>query len=115
MKGIGGNKKALLQINTGTTKNAIGEAVQAWEGVQTITGWLDLMAGNSPYDTYNAKVQESTHVFVGDYVPMDSRIKAENARAVIDSKTYDITLIDNPMDMGNGSQLEIFLKYTGGL
>lgn len=115
MKGIGGNKKALIQINTGTTRNAIGEAVQAWEDVQTITGWIDMMSGDSAYETYNAKVQESTHVFVGDYVPLDSRIKTENARAVIDGKTYDITLIDNPMDMGSGSQLEIFLKYTGGL
>lgn len=115
MKGIGGNKTALIQTSTSTTMNAIGEAVQAWEDAQTITGWLDLMAGNSPYDTYNAKVQESTHVFVGDYVPLDSRIKAESARAVIDGKAYDITLIDNPMDMGSGSQLEIFLKYTGGL
>ena len=50
MKGIGGNLKATIQINT-TTKNAIGESVKAWTDVQTIKGWLDLGSGNSSYTT----------------------------------------------------------------
>lgn len=113
MKGIGGNTDAIIQIST-TTKNAIGEQVKAWQDVQTLHGWLDLSSGNSRYRTYNAKIQESSHVFVCDYVPMDDRIEAENARLVNDGKVYDIMLIDNPMKMKAGSQWEIFLKYTGG-
>ena len=113
MKGIGGNTKAILQVSTGN-RNEIGETVPTWVDVQTIKGWLDLSSGDSRYNTYYAKVQESTHVFIADYVPLDNRIKAENARAVINGKRYDIMLIDNPMEMGSGSQLEIYLKYTGG-
>ena len=114
MKGIGGNTELIFQIST-TTKNILGEQrPESWADVQTIKGWLDLSSGSSSYTTYNAKVQESTHMFIADYVPLDARIKAENARAIIDGGRYDVTLIDNPMGMKKGSQWEIYLKYTGG-
>jgi head-tail adaptor len=113
MKGIGGNTTAVIQIST-TTRNEIGEQVKAWQTVQTLRGWLDLQSGESRYRVYNAKIQESSHVFVCDYVKLDSRIKAENAQLVHDGNVYDIMLIDNPMQMKAGSQLEIYLKYTGG-
>lgn len=111
MKGIGGNKQMLLQVST-VTKNAIGEQVKTWNTAQTITGWLDLSGGDSKYQTYNAKIQESTHVFVADYVELAEGITAETSRAVIDGKVYDIMLIDDPMEMHQ--QLEVYLKYTGG-
>lgn len=113
MKGIGGNTDAVIQVST-TTKNAIGEQVKTWQDVQTLHGWLDLQSGDSRYRVYNAKIQESSHVFVCDYVQLDRRVKAENARLVNDGAVYDIMLIDNPMQMKTGSQLEIYLKYTGG-
>lgn len=114
MKGIGGNQRATLQVKVESSVNAIGEDVPVWVDVQNLRGWLDLSGGRSGYQTYNAKVQESTHVFVADYVPLDKRITAESSRALINGQTYDIMLIDNPMGMGSRSQLEIFLKYTGG-
>lgn len=113
MKGIGGNITATLQVYN-TAKNEIGENEKTWMDVQTLKGWLDLSAGDSRHTTYNAKIQESTHVFVADYMPLDSRITAENSRMVIGGKRYEVTLIDNPMEMGSGSQIEIYLKYTGG-
>lgn len=113
MKGIGGNITAVIQTAT-TTKNVIGEQVKSWANTQTLKGWLDLSGGDSKYTNYSAKLQESTHVFVADYVPLASGIQAENSRMVINGKVYDILLIDNPMEMGSGSQLEIYLKFTGG-
>lgn len=112
MKGIGGNIRASVQVYTSKT-NDIGEHVQTWADVQTIKGWLDLSSGESRF-TYNAKIQESTHIFIADYVALDNRITAESARMVINGKRYDILLIDNPMEMGSGSQLEFYLKFTGG-
>lgn len=114
MRGIGGNTVAVIQVRKATEKNAIGEAEVAWADVQTIKGWLDLASGEAGYQNYSAKIQESTHIFVADYVPLDKSINAESSRAVINGKRYDIMLIDNPMEMEHGSQLEIFLKYTGG-
>lgn len=109
---IGGNNKASIQIRT-TKKNAIGEAVKNWADIQMIKkGWLDYQAGDSKYNTFNAKMQESTHVFVCDYTKLDARIKAENSRLVIGGKVYDVLLIDDPMEMHK--QLEFYLKYTGG-
>ena len=108
---IHGNTRMQLQVKT-VTKNAIGEQETAWETVQTLFGWLDLQAGGTNFTTYNAKIQESTHIFIADYVKLSSRIKAENSRAVIDGYVYDITLIDDPMNMHQ--HWEIYLKYTGG-
>lgn len=113
MKGIGGNTELLFQIKT-VTKSSIGTHETTWTDVQTIKGWLDLSSGNSNYTTYNAKVQESTHMFIADYVPLEARITAENARAIINGGRYDVMLLDNPMGMQHGSQWEIYLKYTGG-
>lgn len=113
MKGIGGNITAAIQTVT-TTKNTIGEQVKSWADAQTLKGWLDLSAGDSRYTTYNAKIQESTHVFIADYIPLADGIQAENSRMTINGKIFDILLIDNPMEMGSGSQLEIYLRYTGG-
>lgn len=126
---IGGNTTAILQVST-TTKNSLGAGVSTWHDVPVktlsgedaeLTGWIDLQSGNSPYTTYNAKIQESTHVFVGDYVVIPDvlevdgqivEVTAENARMVADSQRYDVTFIDDPMGMHR--QLEIYLKYTGG-
>lgn len=108
---IGGNITAEIQIRS-TSKNAIGEAVESWATVQSIKGWLDLSSGDSKYSTFNTKIQESTHVFVADYIELDSRIKAENSRMIVKNQHYDITLIDNPMELNK--QLEIYLKFTGG-
>ena len=113
MKGIGGNITAKIQTATITT-NAIGEQVKTWADAQTLKGWLDISSGDSKYTTFNAKIQESTHMFIADYTALNSGISAETARMVINNKIYDILLIDNPMEMGSGSQLEIYLKFTGG-
>lgn len=111
MKGIGGNIKADIQIFS-TSKNEIGEAIKSWETVQALKGWLDLSGGDAKYNTYNAKIQESTHVFISDYVLLDSSITAEKSRMLINGRIYDIMLIDNPMELCE--QLEIYLKFTGG-
>ena len=117
---IGGNITALLQVRT-TTKNAIGEAVEKWHTVMELKGWLDLQSGNSNYQTFNAKIQESTHVFVCDYKPIPGtldvdgktvNVSSENARMVTGSMLYDVMLIDDPMELHE--QLEIYLKFTGG-
>lgn len=109
---IGGNTKAIIQTHT-TEMNVIGEKVKKWSDVQTLTGWLDLSGGSSSYTAYAAKVQESTNVFTCDFVPLAESIKAENSRMTINGKAYDIMLIDDPMELHR--QLEIYLKYTGGV
>ena len=106
---IGGNTIAEIQVST-TTMNAIGETVQEWKTVKSIAGWIDLSSGDSKYTTFNAKIQESTHIFVADYMALD--VKTENSRLVVNGERYDVMLIDDPMGMHK--QLEIYLKYTGG-
>lgn len=107
MRKVKGNKTAVIEVKTVVT-NDIGEGVETWVESVTITGWLDLSTGSADYTSYNAKIQESTHVFVTDALP---KLDESKCRLVCDGKTYDILLIDNPMELNYHS--EIFLKYTG--
>ena len=113
MKKIGGNKTIELQIKT-AVENEIGEQVESWETVDTLEGFLDLSSGDSKYNNYSAKIQESTHFFIGDYKTLDPRIKVENLRVFDPQKQelYDVMLLDNPMELNK--HWEIYLKFTGG-
>ena len=117
---IEGNITAELQVST-TTRNKIGEAVKSWHKVIDLEGFIDFQSGQAGYNNYNAKIQESTHVFVGDYKPIPEtviiegkkiKLSSENTRMVADSQVYDVKLIDDPM--GLHEQWEIYLSYTGG-
>ena len=106
---IGGNTTAILQQKSGFETNSIGEKIQAWADVHTFQqGWLDFSAGENKY-TYDAKLQETTHIFITDYVPIDT--EAQNKRLVVNGKVYDVLLIDDPMELHQ--HLEIMLKYVG--
>ena len=135
---IGGNVHALLQVKDTSSVNDIGERVTTWTDCAALLGWLDLSAGDSKHVNYNAKVQESTHVFLCDFNSLKNLstdwvydpfnfltgvinkadeqksvdVTSENARLVVNGTAYEILLIDNPMGMNR--QLEIYLRYVGG-
>lgn len=109
---IGGNVTATIEAYRDVILNSIGERKPIWLEVNTVKGWLDLSSGESRYNTYSAKIQESTHIFICDYVPLHEWVCTEKARMRINGKLYDIMLIDNPMGMNQ--HYEIYLKYTGG-
>lgn len=106
---IGGNIEAVLQQKTGSTTNEIGERIQEWSDAQRLTGWLDLSSGDSKYSNYNAKLQESTHIFLCDYVAIDRT--ANDKRLMVNGNVYDVLLIDDPMELHQ--QLEIYLRFVG--
>lgn len=134
---IGGNITAIIQIKTSTGTNEIGEAVPIWENIAEIKGFLDLTTGDSRYNVYDAKIQESSHIFMCDYKDIvilgndwlwdqldflnavinenydkTIRLDSEHARMLINNKQYDIMVVDDPMQLHQ--HLEIYLKYTGG-
>jgi SPP1 family predicted phage head-tail adaptor len=105
---IGGNIEAVLQQKTASGKNAIGEDVMTWAEVTKLQGFLDLLSGEAKYQ-YNAKLQETTHVFLCDYVALDRF--ADDKRLMVNGLEYDVLLIDDPMELHQ--HLEILLKYVG--
>ena len=136
MKKIGGNTTAYLQIKT-SAKNEIGELVPSWKNVLSFVGWIDLMGGEATFRNFNAKIQESTHVFIADFdagtvvaedvtwVPTSKELQKQDgdiivitevtpdvARLVVNGDVYDITLIDDPMELHY--HWEFYLKYIGG-
>ena len=106
---IGGNTKAILQQSTGSETNRIGERNSTWSDYHVFkSGYLDLSSGDSRYQ-YDAKLQQSTHIFMTDYTPIDR--KTDDKRLVVNGLVYDVLLIDDPMELHQ--QLEIYLKYVG--
>lgn len=103
---IGGNTKGHIQTKK-ITRNEIGEMVEEWTTTVTLIGYLDYTSGQSRYDTYKAKIEESDHVFVSDYFPLEN-IRPNNSRMMVNNQVFDITFIDNPMLLNR--QLEIYLK-----
>lgn len=111
MKEMGGNITAQLQIKSGSSKNAIGEKIINWQTVITLFGYLDYQAGESNYNAFDSKVQESTHVFLCDWQELPVNVNAENSRMIINGLRYDVMLIDDPMELHY--QWEIYLKFVG--
>lgn len=107
MKNVNGNIEALVQVKS-ITKNQYGEGIATWTTRQKITGWLDYQNGNADMLNFNAKIQETTHVFICDYLSLPSE---SESRLLIDNKAYDILYIDNPMFLNY--HCEIYLKYVG--
>lgn len=106
---IGGSTQAVIQQKAAAgTKNAVGERVPDWFDLVTLTGWLDLASGEAKYQ-YSAKLQESTHVFICDFCPVERN--PDNKRIIVNGMIYDVLLIDDPMELHQ--QLEIYLKYVG--
>ena len=105
---IGGNIEVTIQQKAGFTKNALGERVHDWADVMTLKGFLDLSNGDSKY-TYDTKLQDSTHIFICDYTPIDRN--AADKRLTVNGAVYEIKLIDNPLELNE--HLEIYLKFLG--
>lgn len=110
MKKIGGNISAKLEkLKVGA--NEIGEQVKAYNPIVELHGWLDLQSGTKT-NALSAWLQDSTHVFVCDYVDLsEHKLKPENCRFICDGKRYEVLNIDDPMNLHY--QLEISLKYVG--
>lgn len=107
MKKVGGNVTATVQKQT-SSKNALGEPISTYADYKTIQGFLDYSTGESSTAVYNAKLADTTNIFFCDYV----ELPAENQiRFLINSKPYEVKLIDNPM--GLNEHLEIYLRYVG--
>ena len=118
MANIGGNIIGLVQAKTSTGKNEIGVAVNTWSEGISQKGWLGLQNGDSKRINFDAKIEESTHVFLCDYnssiyalaIP-DEKGNVPDCRMIIKSMMYDVLLIDNPDEMNE--QLEIYLRKVG--
>lgn len=133
---IGGNVYGIIQVKT-SEKNEFGERVPTWHDAFSLKGWLDLSNGTSDYLNYNAKVQDSTHIFICDYTSLNGvktgwvwdpfkfsngviqnedgktvDVTKDNARMLVKGNPYAILLIDNPM--GLNQQYEIYLKFMEG-
>lgn len=135
---VGGNIYALLQVKARGAKNGIGAFEYEWLDCTSLHGWLDLSNGDSKRTVFNAKIQESTHIFLCDFTSLKNLstrwvwnpfsflngvinqddaqetidATSENAKLVIQGAEYEILLIDNPMNMND--HLEIYLRFIGG-
>ena len=111
MANIGGNITGTIQTKTVSSKNTIGESVSTWKDAFKPKGWLGLQSGEQKRSIFNAKIEESTHVFLCDYHSGIYALADQEARMIFKGFVYDVTFIDNPDEMDE--QLEIYLKRVG--
>lgn len=111
MANIGGNITGIIQTKTASGKNAIGEAEITWTNAFSPVGWLGLQSGDSKRTNFNAKIEESTHVFLCDFNSGIYGLADQDTRMIIKGVMYDVLLIDNPDEMDE--QLEIYLRRVG--
>lgn len=114
---IGGNITATIQKKSSNGKNLIGENVDTWDTVGTVLGWLDFMTGQNDVQQYNAKLQDTTHIFMCDYgkwntAVQDASVTSENSRLILNDQIYNVLMIDDPMELHQ--HIEINLQYIGG-
>ena len=107
---IGGNIIATLQKKSISGKNKLGESIEEWSNGIEITGWLDMSSGTSEISKFNAKMQNTTHIFICDYTDI-AGYTSKNSRMLINGTVYNILYIDDPMLLHY--QLEIYLQYVG--
>ena len=110
MANIGGNITGIIQTKT-TAKNAIGETEKTWADAFSQVGWLGMQSGDSKYGNFNAKIEESSHVFLCDFHSGIYGLAGQDVRMVIKGSVYDVLYIDNPDEMDE--QLEIYLRKVG--
>ena len=107
---IGGNVTAVLQTKT-SSKNAFGEIVNEWTDLQLLKGFLDFTGGDGSYKSnFKGSVEETTHIFICDYDKIASEATATHSRLIVNDKTYDVLMIDDPMNLHQ--HLEMMLKYN---
>ena len=114
---IGGNITATIQVKSSDGKNAIGEHTESWNPVGEVLGWLDYQSGQNNVQQYNAKIQDTTHLFLCDWfrwknATQDASVTSENSRLILNGETYNILLIDNPMNLNQ--HIEVYLQFVGG-
>ena len=112
MANIGGNITGSFLVKHCEGKNAIGEPDIVCAEAFVHRGWLGLQNGDSKRTSFNAKIEESTHVFLCDYHEGIYALADQDTRMIIKGSMYDVLLIDNPDEMDE--QLEIYLRKIGG-
>ena len=112
MANIGGNITGTIQTKASNGKNAMGEAEITWKDAFSVVGWLGLQSGDSKHSIFNAKIEESTHVFLCDFHEGIYALANQDTRLICKGCMYDVLLVDNPDEMNE--QLEIYLRKVGG-
>ena len=107
MKKIGENIRAIIQIKE-NKRNDLGETITEFKDFKTITGYLDYMSGENTFAGYNAKLEDTTHIFFFFYEDLPNE---NSIRLQIDGRAYEVKLIDVPM--GIKHHMEIYLRYVG--
>ena len=106
---VGGNLNVIIQTKT-TYNNDLGESINQWVDSYQLMGWLDLTSGSSTR-SHKTKTEESSHVFLCDYNEVIRNLDITKCRLLYKTRIYEITYIDDPMEIND--HLEIFLKLVG--
>ena len=112
MRKVKGNTLCVIQTGTSSAVNEYGERETTWENAIEFDAVLGLQSGDSKYSSFNAKIEESSHVAVAEFDADIYALADKNTRLIAKGKMYDVLLIDNPDELNE--HLEIYLRFIGG-
>lgn len=87
-----------------TDRNSLDELVYSFEKVAEVDGFLDLISGDRS-NLQNAEIEQSSHLFITFDFSQELTI---DERLFYKGKYYEITFVDNPMELND--HLEVYLK-----
>src|SRR5574344_1321568 len=85
-------------------RNSLGELIYSFKKVAEVDGFLDLISGDRS-NLQNAEIEQSSHLFITFDFSQELTI---NDQLVYNRKFYEITFVDNPMELND--HLEVYLK-----
>lgn len=110
MGGVGGNLVAKV-MRSETEKNVKGVYVSGEPTqIMEICGWLDYQSGEVGHLAYQSAMQDSTHVFLSDYMADYAELSEVGLSLEIGSKSYEVKLIDDPMNLHE--HIETYLRLV---
>lgn len=111
---IKGNATGAIVVSQTGSKNEYGEREHKTTEI-VVKGYLDMSGSDARRNIYDAKVEESTHIFICNYSEDIAGLRGKEEMCSFKFKglDYDLLYIDNVMELNE--HMELYLKRAGGV
>lgn len=89
--------------------DGIGGYDDVWVSFLEVKGYLDMVNGTDLNGQQNAYIEQSTHMLIIPDIPSEEI--TDKMRVAAEGKVYDITFVDDPVNVHH--HLEVYLTFAG--
>ena len=110
MGGVGGNIVAKVLLTKGDKNDKGVYTTVEPQQIMELSGWIDYQSGEVGHLAYQSAMQDSTHVFISDYIAEYAELSEIGLSLEIGGKSYEVKLIDDPMSLHE--HIETYLRLV---